>query len=242
MIIDCFSPLPQSKAGHAYLLTVMCQSTRYPAAYPLRSVTTKSILKALTSFMSIFGIPKNIQSDQGSNFMSQHFSNVMRQLKVTHNISSAYHPQSQGALERFHQTLKSLLRSYCFELDCDWEEGLPWVLLAIREVVQESIGFSPNELVFGHTVRGPIAVLADEWKTSDPPENVLDYVSSFRYRLYETRAIAQRKLGKSQGKMQRLFDPKVNSREFQVGDQVLALLPVLTCPFQARFFPMTTVY
>lgn len=241
LIIDCVGPLPRSKAGHAYLLTVMCQSTRYPAAYPLRSITTKSILKALTSFMSIFGIPKIIQSDRGSNFMSRNFSKVMQQLKVTHNISSAYHPQSQGVLERFHQTLKSLLRSYCVELDCDWEEGLPWMLLAIREVVQESIGFSPNELVFGHTVRGPITVLADEWKTSDPPENVLDYVSSFRYRVYEARAIAQRKLGKSQGKMQRLFDRKVKFREFQVGDQVLAVLPVLTSPFQARFMGPYTI-
>ncbi len=213
----------------------MCQSTRYPAAYPLRSITTKSILKALTSFMSVFGIPKTIQSDQGSNFMSRQFSKVMQQLKVKHSISSAYHPQSQGVLKRFHQTLKSLLRSYCVELDCDWEDGLPWMLLAIREVVQESTGFSPNELVFGHTVRGPIALLADEWRTSDPPENVLDYVSSFRYRLYEARAIALRKLGKTQKKMQRLFDRKVQARSSQVGDQVLALLPVLSSPFQAKF-------
>ncbi|XP_048044029.1 uncharacterized protein LOC125266937 isoform X1 [Megalobrama amblycephala] len=235
LIVDCVGPLPRSKAGHAYLLTVMCQSTRYPAAYPLRSITTKSILKALVSFMSVFGIPKTIQSDQGSNFMSRQFSKAMQQLKVKHNISSAYQPQSQGGLERFHQTLKSLLRSYCVELDCDWEDGLSWMLLAIHEVVQESTGFSPNELVFGHTVRGPIAVLADEWKTSDPPENVLDYVSSFRYRLYEARAIALRKLGKSQGKMQRLYDRKVKSRSFQVGDQVLALLPVPSSPFHARF-------
>ncbi len=235
LIIDCVGTLPRSKAGHAYLLTVMCQSTRYPAAYPLRSITTKSILKALTSFMSVFGIPKTIQSDQGSNFMSRQFSKVMQQLKVKHSISSAYHPQSQGVLERFHQTLKSLLRSYCVELDCDWEDGLPWMLLAIREVVQESTGFSPNELVFGHTVRGPIALLADEWRTSDPPENVLDYVRSFRYRLYEARAIALRQLGKTQKKMQRLFDRKVQARSFQVGDQVLALLPVLSSPFQAKF-------
>lgn len=135
LINHCVGSLPRSRAVHAYLLTIMCQSTHYFAAYPLRSITTKSILKVLTSFMSIFGIPKTIQSDQGSNFMSRYFSRVMRQLKVTHNISSAYHPQSQGVLERFHQTLKSLLRSYCVELDCEWEEGLPWMLLAIREVV-----------------------------------------------------------------------------------------------------------
>lgn len=77
--------------------------------------------------------------------------------------------------------------------------------------------------------------MADEWTTTNPPENVLDYVSSFCYRLYEARAIALRKLGKSQGKMKRLLDRKVKSRSFQVGEQVLALLPVLTSPFQARF-------
>ncbi len=72
LIIDCICPLPQSKAGHAYLLTVMCQSAHYPAAYPLKSITTKSILKALTSFRSVFGIPKTIQSDhQTSNSVSR---------------------------------------------------------------------------------------------------------------------------------------------------------------------------
>lgn len=129
----------------------MCQTTCYPAAYPLRSITAKSVVKALSQFMSIFGIPKVVQSDQGSNFMSHLFKQVLQQLKVKHNVSSAYHAQSQGALERFHQTLKSLLRSYCVELNQDWEEGLPWLLLAEREVVQDSTGFIPNDLVFGHS-------------------------------------------------------------------------------------------
>lgn len=235
LVVDCVGPLPRSKAGHCYLLTVMCQSTRYPEAFPLRSITTRSVLKALTSFMSTFGIAKVIQTDQGSNFMSRQFAKALKQLKARHNISSAYHPQSQGALERFHQTLKSLLRSYCTELGGDWEEGLPWLLLAIREVVQESTGFSPNELVFGHVVRGPAAVLADEWRKEKPPENVLDYVSGFRYRLYQARAVALKVLEKSQKKMQRLYDKKAVSRSFVPGDQVLALLPLPNSPFQAKF-------
>ena len=87
------------------------------------------------------------------------FSQVLKRLHIKHNFSSAFHPESQGALERFHQTLKSMLRSYCFELERDWEEGIPWLLFASREVVQESLGFSPADLVFGHTPRGPLTVL-----------------------------------------------------------------------------------
>lgn len=109
LIIDCVSPLPRSKSGNNYLLTVMCQTTRYPAAYLLRSITARPVIKAMSQFMSIFGLPKVVPSDQGSNLMSHLFKQVLQQLKVKLNISSAYHAQSQGALERFHQTLKSFL-------------------------------------------------------------------------------------------------------------------------------------
>ncbi len=148
LVIDCVGPLPKSKSGSMYLFTVMCQTTRYPAAYPLRNITTKSIMKALTQFMSVFGIPKVIQSDRGTNFTSGMFADMLKKLRITHAQSTAYHPESQGCLERFHQTLKSLLCSYCTELGSDWEEGMPWLMLAAQEVTQESTGFSPNDLVW----------------------------------------------------------------------------------------------
>ena len=235
LIIDCVGPLPRSKNGSNYLLTVMCQNTRYPAAYPLRTITARSIVKALSQFMSYFGIPKVIQSDQGSNFTSHLFSQVLKQLRVKHIQASAYHPQSQGALERFHQTLKSLLRAYCVEVGGDWEEGLPWVLLAAREVVQESTGFSPNDLVMGHTVRGPVAAMRDRWEVEKPPQNLFDYINGFRQRLYSAGMLAQQKLTEMQSKMKKLYDRRSEVRQFAPGDQVLALLPVVGSPFQAKF-------
>ncbi len=236
LIVDCVGPLPRSRSGCSYLLTIMCQSTRYPAAYPLRSITTRNVVKAITEFISVFGIPKVIQTDQGSNFTSRLFSQVLKQLNITHNRSSAYHPQSQGALERFHQHLKSLLRSYCIELKADWQDGLPWLLLAAREVVQESTGFSPNELVFAHTVRGPLSVIRDQWVESDPPKNLISYVNGFRHRLYEAGELAKQNLQVAQKKMKQLFDRKVERREFCAGDQVLVLQPLIESPFQAKYF------
>ena len=126
-------------------------------------------------------------------------------------------------------------------MDADWEEGLPWLLLSAREVSQESTGFSPNELVFGHTVRGPLAALQSDWRESEPPKNVIDFVNGFRQRLYSAMELAREKLTSAQAKMKRLYDRRAERRVFIPGDQVLALLPIVTSPFQAKFMGPYTV-
>ena len=105
IIIDCVGPLLKTKSGCQYLLTIMCASTRFPEAIPLRNIKTKTIVKALVKFFTFVGLPRSVQSDQGSNFMSGIFQLVMHELGIKQYKSSAYHPESQGALERFHQTL-----------------------------------------------------------------------------------------------------------------------------------------
>uniref|UniRef100_A0A8C6LK80 Gypsy retrotransposon integrase-like protein 1 n=1 Tax=Nothobranchius furzeri TaxID=105023 RepID=A0A8C6LK80_NOTFU len=169
VILDCVGPLPPSRTGKRFLLTLMCSATRFPEAIPLNSITTRSIIRALTHFFSIFGLPKVIQTDQGTNFKSKLFKQVTKTLGITHVMSSAYHPQSQGALERWHQTLKAMLTKYCLSKSKTWEEGLPFVLFAAREAVQDSLGFSPAQLVFGHTPRGPLKALKERFLFSDPP-------------------------------------------------------------------------
>ena len=89
------------------------------------------------------------------------FQQVMYQLGIQQFKSSAYHPQSQGALERFHQTLKNMLRKYCLEEENEWDEGVHLVLFAVGELIQESLGFSPFELVFERTVHGPLKFLKE---------------------------------------------------------------------------------
>ena len=138
------------------------------------------------------------------------FAEILKQLGVKHHRSSAQHPQSQGVLERFHQTLKCLLRAYCVELNRDWEEGLPWLLLASREVTQSSLGFSPNDLVFGHKIRGLLSVLGDQLKGKQPPQSLLEYVNGFKRRLILAGQAAKENLEKAQIKMKTLFDRRTS--------------------------------
>ena len=127
------------------------------------------------------------------------------------------------------------------QLNADWEEGLPWLLLAAREVTQESTGFSPNELVFGHMVRGLLAALKSGWEEAEPPQNLIDYVNGFSHCLYAATELAKEKLASAQNKMKRIHDQRAEGRNFSVDDQVLALLPSVKSPFQAKFMGPYTV-
>lgn len=82
VLTDCVGPLPKTKHGYQYLLTVMDVSTRFIEVFPLRNISAKSVLDCLLKFFPQFGLPREIQSDQGSNFMSGVFQAVMRELGV----------------------------------------------------------------------------------------------------------------------------------------------------------------
>ena len=89
IIIDCVGPLPKTKSGNEYLLTIMCASTRFPEAISLRNIKTKTLVKALVKFFTFVGLPKSVQPDQGSNFMSGVFQQVMHELGIKQYRSSS---------------------------------------------------------------------------------------------------------------------------------------------------------
>ena len=165
VLIDCVGPLPKPKSGNEYLLTIMCTSTRFTEAINLRNMKAKTIVKALVMFLSLVGLPKSIQSDQGSNFMSV-FQQVMYELCIHRYKSSTYHTESQGAIEQFHQTLKNMLKHIVIkQVKTGMREFIFYCLLL--ETVQESLGFSPFELVFEHSVLGPLKLYEEKLLPKD---------------------------------------------------------------------------
>ena len=151
----------------------------------------------------------------------------MYELGIHQYNSSAYHQESQGATERFHQTIKNMLKTYCHETGKDWDEGVHLLLFAVRDSLQESLGFSPFELVFEHSVRGPLKLYKEKLLSEDDSSlNILSYVSNFRHKLSEACELDQNNLRSVQSKMKERYDKYTQSRSFQPGDQVLVLLPV----------------
>ena len=135
-----------------------------------------------------------------------------------------------------------MIRSYCFDTEKDWDEGIHLLLFAVRESVQESLGFSPFELVFGHTVRGPLKLLKEKFLSIDDSSlNLLQYVSDFKDRLSRACEAARTNLKSAQRKMKRWYDENAKERKFMPGDRVLALLPIPGKPLQTRYYGPYTV-
>ena len=143
----------------------------------------------------------------GVQFTGEVMKEVSRLLSLQHLKPTPYHPICNGLVERFHTTMKQMLRRMCAERPKDWDKYLPALLFAIREVPQESLGFSPFELLYGRSVRGPIAILKELWSREVTNEQVMStyqYVIKLRERLEQTCQLARNNLEKVQLK-QRLI-------------------------------------
>ena len=143
--VDIVGPLPISD-GYKYMFTAIDRTTRWPEAFPIKDATADSCVNALTAWVSRFGLPDTITSDRGTNFTSNLWSAVTRNLGIQHRTTTSYNPEANGLVERFHRSLKASLMSRC--TDSTWTQQLPWVLLGLRTVPKTADDVSPSERVF----------------------------------------------------------------------------------------------
>ena len=107
--MDMIGPLNRSKNGNKYVLVLCDYATRYPEAVPLKNVDAETTSEAIAEAFTRFGIPKEVLTDQGSNFMSELLGEVFKLLDISHIKTSLCHPQTDGLVERFNGTLKMML-------------------------------------------------------------------------------------------------------------------------------------
>ena len=153
--IDLVGPLPPSQ-GFTHLLTIVDRFTRWPEAIPLMDTSATSCARAfLFHWVARFGLPINTSSDRGAQFTSQLWTELSELLGTKLHRTTAYHPQANGLVERFHRHLKAALKARL--TDANWMDALPWVLLGIRTAPKEDLNTSSAELVYG----APLTVLGE---------------------------------------------------------------------------------
>ena len=223
-LVESINPMTDGK--NRYILTIVDYATRYPDAIPLQNIDTLAVAEALISVFSRVGMPTEILTDMGTQFTSGLMKEIGRLLSIKQMTTTPYHPMCNGLVERFNATVKSMLKKMCSEQPKEWDRYIDALRFAHREVPQESLGFSPFELLYGRTVRGPIQILNELWMDETPGEDVkttYQYVIDLRERLEETCSLAQKELEKASTRYRKYYDTKAKDRNFKVNYKVLLL-------------------
>ena len=219
---------PRSYKKSRHILTMIDYATRYPEAVALASIETERVAKALIAIVSKVGIPSEMLIEHESRLTTEVMNEVSRLLSLQQLTTIPYRPYSKGPVKRFHAMLKRVLLTMCAERPNDWDKYLPALLFAVREIPQESLGFTPSELLYGRNVRGPMQILRELWSVEETDEHArltYQYVIDLRERLEKTCKLAQDNVRKLDIKQNVFYDKRARSRNFDVGDKVLLPLP-----------------
>ncbi|GFU48521.1 retrovirus-related Pol polyprotein from transposon 297 [Trichonephila clavipes] len=147
--IDACGPLPITSKGNRYLIMAICMSSKFPEAIQVSDISSVSITDAQLKIFSRNWFP------------------------VKYNVTRSNH------VERFHRTLKRLLRVLCLDAGSEWDKHLPSILLALRTVSHESTGYTPSELVYGKNLRAPETLVMEHWM--EPEEEGWGFSPSVSY-------------------------------------------------------------
>ena len=152
---DIVGPLPTSRHGYRYCITIMDRFTRWPEAIPVSDISADTVSSVIyKEWICRYGCPSRITTDQGRQFESDLFNALMRLLGVCKIRTTAYHPQSNGLIERWHRSLKNALTARLTDR-LDWANELPTVMLGLRSALRTDTGFSAAELIYGQPARLP---------------------------------------------------------------------------------------
>ena len=168
--------LPLTAQGNCYVAVFMDYLTKWPEAFPIPDQKAETIAKLFVeNIVCRHGIPEELLSDRGANFLSTLIQEVCQLLGVKKINTSGYHPQTDGLVEKFNSTLISMIAKSCDVRDRDWDVRLPYLLFAYRVSAQESTREAPFFLLYGRDariptetvlshVRSPYAVDLDDYK------------------------------------------------------------------------------
>lgn len=131
--MDIVGPLERTQVGNCFILVICDYATCYPEAFPLRNIKAGQIAYALLQLFSRVGIPSEILTDRGKNFMSDTLKQVYQLLGIRGIRATPYHPQTDG-LERYNRTVKNMLKKLISANAKYWDKWLPYLLFAYREV------------------------------------------------------------------------------------------------------------
>jgi transposase InsO family protein len=227
--MDIVGPVTESTHGFKYILVISDYATRYVIACPMENITAKTVASHFIKEVLLkFGAPERVLTDQGRQFTSNLYAKVCNQFNITKLRTTSYHPQCDGLVERWNRSMKDMLTSYVSNNPEEWDDFLPYVVLAYNVSIHTSTKYSPFFLQFG---RDPL--LATDLMPASRSRYVMDDDDTACFRWAHALEFAKDHLLKSQKMQKRNYDKGSSVITYALQDRVLLRSP----PLPGKFIP-----
>lgn len=221
--LDFVGRLPVTPRGNKWIIVAIDHFTRWPVARPVAEATSQAVANFLyEDIVWDFGCPDEILSDQGSSFMSEVMKEYLGKLKVKHLRATAYHPRTNGMVERLNGSLVSIVRKCAESNPQSWDLFINEALLALRIRVHSTTGISPFFLTYCVNPKIP--------GDSAHPKIIVDFANfpevaeSWRKqqieRANEERLAAYEKFKQVQAKSKEDYDKLISKESYNISDLV----------------------
>ena len=242
--VDVLGPLPETTAGNRYLLCVMDYFTKWPEAYAIPNQEAQTVADAIVEgYVSRFGVPHELHSDQGRNFESAVFKGLCHRLGIKKTRTTPLHPQSDGMVERFNRTIGNQLAMYAHDNPSEWDRHVPLLLLAYRSAVHEATRETPAKLMLGRELTLPVDFFYGSMADQPHFDALPEYVQVLEETMAKIHEFARKNIKTLSNRAKTRYDLRASGRLFNSGDAVWlfnpqrkkGVCPKLTCPWKGPY-------
>jgi hypothetical protein len=219
--IDFVGPLPLTNQGNKYIIVAMDYLTKWPEAKPVSAATAEQVATFLyEDIIGRHGCPAKILSDRGTHFNNHMIAHLLERFRIKQLLSTPYHPQTNGLVERFNRTLCEALAKLSNEHKDDWDQYIAPVLFAYRTTRHNTTKMTPFYLVYGREAKLPMDDLTG--LDANNENNIFARVNNLLEKLPLSRRIAKEQIASMQAKQKEIYDRKINREDhFRIGQKVL---------------------
>ena len=230
--IDVLGGLPTTNSGNRYILVACDMYTKYMQAWPMRTQTAQeTALTLYNNWLTVHGVPQRIHSDQGGNFESLLFKELIQLMGCAKSRTTAYHPEGNGGVERNNRTIISMLKNYVQRDAQTWDLSLSAICATYNASRHEETGVSPHFLLTGRDLRLPADLISG--KPSFAPSTHV--ISDLQDRMTFVHEAVKSRLEKRRASMKQRYDQGASASTYEVGDVVMLKSTVLNTNEPRKF-------
>jgi len=212
--MDFLVGLPVTPLRHNCIMVVVDKLTKSAHFIPVKSTFNAPTIAQvfLKEIVRLHGVPWKIISDRDVRFTSIFWQSIHEALGTQLNFSTAYHPETDGQIEKVNQVMEDMLRMYVMDQQKQWERYLTLVEFAYNNSYHNSLDVAPHEALYGRPCRTPLSWDCLEDRVTIGPDLIQE--------MEEKMSIIKQRLKEAHDRKKSYVDAKQLDRNYEVGNMV----------------------